>query len=422
MREKIVSGSVRPEAATVAALLLSALLVPGMLLAQSSSGNTPPPTDSNSTQLFGTNVDLEGSSVDKGSTLGLAAPPQEQTPATAAAGTQQPRGEIAFSPIPMVNPSIGNGGGAALLYSRRLGANNMSPPSTFAVGGFATGRGSWGLGLGARLYLSNDRFRILAGGGGGEFNYNFFGVGADSGQAGVSIPLSQQSRAFLIEPKMRIFPHWYVGPRYHLITNDIGLGSHKLNPETLPIPLPSDLKFRTAALGVRVQRDTSDSAFYPRKGSLIDLTADFFGPAFGADRDYKNLTVSYDKYLSMGPKNVFAVHGSVCMVSDEAPFFDVCELGQSKDLRGYQVGQFRDDRMLVGQGEYRRELFWRLGAVAFAGAGAVGKTFGDMGSAEPGGGLGIRFVLAKRNHINLRADYAWGDGSHATYVSLGEAF
>jgi hypothetical protein len=31
-------------------------------------------------------------------------------------------------------------------------------------------------------------------------------------------------------------------------------------------------------------------------------------------------------------------------------------------------------------------------------------------------------VLAKRNHINLRADYAWGDNSRVAYVSLGEAF
>jgi len=52
----------------------------------------------------------------------------------------------------------------------------------------------------------------------------------------------------------------------------------------------------------------------------------------------------------------------------------------------------------------------------------VGKDFGDMGSAEPGGGFGLRFLLAKKNHINLRADFAWGNSSRAAYVSLGEAF
>src|SRR6202012_89495 len=117
-----------------------------------------------------------------------------------------------------------------------------SPPSSFGTAGFGTGRGSWGLGFGARLYLKRDRYRILAGGGGGEFNYNFFGVGSDAGEAGISIPLSQRSRAFLIEPKMRIYGPWYLGPRYHLITNHVSLGSSKLDPSNLPIPLPSDLK------------------------------------------------------------------------------------------------------------------------------------------------------------------------------------
>lgn len=93
----------------------------------------------------------------------------------------------------------------------------------------------------------------------------------------------------------------------------------------------------------------------------------------------------------------------MCVASEKAPFFDLCLLGLSSDLRGYQIGQYRDNRMLVGQAEYRRELFWRLGAVAFAGAGAVGSSFTSFGNAEPGGGLGLRFVLAKRNHINLRA-------------------
>ncbi len=110
------------------------------------------------------------------------------------------------------------------------------------------------------------------------------------------------------------------------------------------------------------------------------------------------------------------------MVTNQGPFWDICELGMTKDIRGYQIGQFRDNRMVVGQAEYRRELFWRLGAVAFAGAGAVGKTFSQFGNTEPGGGFGLRVILAKQNHINLRVDYAWGDSSHATYVSLGEAF
>lgn len=379
----------------------------------------PPESDKKPPVLFGTNVNLESSPSTKGVQLGLGAHQQDKT-----AKKKKKHGELAFAPIPLVNPSIGNGGGIGVLYAVHLGGDESSTPSTFGLGGFGTGRGSWGAALGAQLHLKDDKYRITVGGGGGEFNYNYFGTGASAGSAGVSIPLSQQSRAFLIEPKIRFLRYWYAGPRYHLITNNVSLNSTKYDFSNLPIPLPSGLNLKTAAFGGRLQRDTSDSPFYPTKGSIFDVLGDLYGSAVGGQRTYQNLTLGYNKYFPFGKKNVLAVRASACMVTNQAPFYDLCELGLSQDLRGYQVGQFRDNRMLVGQAEYRRDLFWRLGAVAFAGAGAVAHDWGGFSDtpAEPGGGLGLRFVLAKRNHINLRADYAWGDRSKATYISIGEAF
>lgn len=279
--------------------------------------------------------------------------------------------------------------------------------------------------LGARCQAEpkNDRYRITVGGGGGKFNYSYFGTCNTAGNVGLSIPLSQRSKAFLLEPKIRVFGDWYLGPRYHIVSNDVSLNNPRINPAQLPV-LPSDLKLRTAAVGVRTLRDSSDNPFYPKGGSIFETLVDFYGSAVGGQKTYQNVTVSYDKYLGVGNKNIFVIHGSICLVTEEAPFYDICELGRSKDLRGYPLGRYRDNRMIVGQAEYRRELFRRLGVVAFAGAGAVAHTWSDFGNsnAQPGGGLRLRFVLARRNHISLRADYAWGNGSRATYISLGEAF
>jgi hypothetical protein len=398
-------------------LFFVAFLFAAVDLARTQDANPAqaPSTAGKNPILFGTNADLQDSGKGKGSDVGVvdAAPDKE--------AKKKKNGEFAVAPIPMVNPSIGNGGGAAVLYARKFGDNPKVPASTFGAAGFYTENGSWLLGGGVRLYLDNDRYRITGAAGGGQFNYNFFGIGSDAGQAATSIPLAQRSRAFLIEPKIRIFPYTYIGPRYHYINNHTSLNGD-IDPSTLPIPLPSDLKFDTAALGIRSQRDTSDNPFYATVGSVIDLTMDFFGPAVGGDRTYQNGVLFFNKYFLAAKKNVFALHASGCTASSDTPFFDVCQLGFPKDLRGYQIGQYRDDRMIVGQAEYRRELPWRLGAAAFAGAGSVGKTFGSMGSPEPGGGFGLRFLLAKQNHINLRFDYAWGDNSHAFYVSLGEAF
>jgi len=393
--------------------LFATLFAAGHGILAQSTANTQSNTSGSSPVLFGTNTDLQDARSSGGSELGNVADDKSR------------KGEFAAAPIPLINPSIGNGGGVGVMYARHLGSKtDTSPNSVLGAGGFMTATGSWAIGMGAKLYLKNDRYRILLAGGGGKFNYNYFGTGNAAGDAGLSIPLSQRSQAFLIEPKVRFFRDWYVGPRYHVIQNDVSINNPNIDPKNLPVPLPEDLTLRTAALGFRVQRDSSDSTFYPRSGSIFDTLADFFGPAVGGQKVYQNLTISYNKYLSFGKKNVLATRGSMCLATENAPFYDVCLLGQAKDLRGYPVGQYRDNRMLVGQMEFRRELFWRVGAVAFAGAGAVAHNWSDFSKSEaqPGGGFGIRLVLAKRNHINLRADFAWGNNSKASYVSLGEAF
>lgn len=400
-------------------LVLTLFLFARLLSAQNATPATSPRSESDSTPiLFGTNVDIDQGTKSKGTSLGLGAYDSKKKDPK----KKKHHGEFAIAPIPLVNPSIGNGGGLGVIYAVRLDGSPESPPSALGAAGFITATGSWSAGAGGQIHLRNDKYRILIGAGGGKFNYNFFGIGANSGSK--SIPLSQTSKAFLLEPKIRVYRDWYVGPRYHIIGSTAGLNSTTLDPNNLPVPLRSTINLRTAALGIRLQRDSSDSSFYPTKGSLFDVLADFYAPQLGGTRTYQNLTLAYNKYLPLGEKNVFAIHASSCMVTDGAPFYDVCELGLSKDLRGYQVGQFRDDRMLVGQMEFPRDLFWRIGATAFAGAGAVAHDWGGFGNskAEPGGGFGLRFILAKRNHINLRADYAWGDSSHAAYVSLGEAF
>jgi hemolysin activation/secretion protein len=96
-----------------------------------------------------------------------------------------------------------------------------------------------------------------------------------------------------------------------------------------------------------------------------------------------------------------------------------------EDLRGYRLGAFQDERLLAAQVEYRLELFWRFGVVGFLGVGQVAPAFDEFKKSNwlPGAGFGIRILIAKENHVNLRIDFAWGrDGNSATYVNGAEAF
>jgi outer membrane protein assembly factor BamA len=74
------------------------------------------------------------------------------------------------------------------------------------------------------------------------------------------------------------------------------LNEDKLKGQGLAVPLPAGLDLTTAALGLRVTRDTTDSPFYPRRGSVVDITLDFFDAAFGAQLSYQNVNVAFNKY------------------------------------------------------------------------------------------------------------------------------
>jgi hypothetical protein len=110
--------------------------------------------------------------------------------------------------------------------------------------------------------------------------------------------------------------------------------------------------------------------------------------------------------------------------SGDAPFFGLCALGKSEDIRGYEVGRYLDRNFLATQAEYRLQLPRRFGLVAFGGLGEVAESFGRFNARNlrPSFGAGMRFMLASRSKINLRFDYAVGRDSSAWYVGLMEAF
>lgn len=260
-------------------------------------------------------------------------------------------------------------------------------------------------------------------------NYDFYGVGHDGGEGDPFLPISQSGSLFLVEPKVRVFEHVFVGPRYRRLYTTVEIDLDGLLDESTPglegrpeIP-PRDVEATVASLGLRVQRDSRDSQFYPRAGGFTDATLDFAAPTFGSDREFDSYEIAHQGYHGIGDENVIAYRAAVCAVSGDAPFYGLCKLGNSKDIRGYAVGVYQDRRMAVGQVEYRRELPWRLGLTAFFGLGQVADTFDDFNGEDVlPGGVGVRFTLAEQNHINLRVDYAWGRDSSALYVGLLEAF
>ncbi|HEV7475148.1 MAG TPA: BamA/TamA family outer membrane protein [Pyrinomonadaceae bacterium] len=349
--------------------------------------------------------------------------PAAQQKATAAKTKKPKRGQLIIAPIPISSPAVGSGLVLALGYVFKLNQDDkLSPPSTVGVVGAFTSSGSRGGGIGGRLYFSENKYQttfVLAK---GRANFDFFGIGRIPGHNPISVPLKMGGTVFFGEFLRNVGKDIFIGPRYQRRNLYVRLDGPQ-TPGGFEIP-PIDIQSVSSALGIHVQRDKRDSTFYPTKGSLLDLTGDFFATALGSRRHYQTYKVSYQLYREIAPKQILAYRGMICSANENVPFYDLCWYGTQSNLRGYTAGEFQNRRMFATQAEYRRELKGRFGMVAFGGIGGIARHWNAFRTDEllPAAGAGLRFVLDKKNHINYRIDWAVGRDGHTLSIGVGEAF
>src|SRR5262249_27663888 len=129
------------------------------------------------------------------------APPARKAPALEKKGM-----DFIAAPIPISNPTIGTGLAAVAAIVFPLSKKDqVSPPSTIAVGGFYTDNHSWALGAGGRLYLDEDRWRLMGVFVKGDIHYKISFLDEPSGAGGqLSIPIQQAVNGSITEVLRRV--------------------------------------------------------------------------------------------------------------------------------------------------------------------------------------------------------------------------
>ena len=328
-------------------------------------------------------------------------------------------------PIPILNPTLD--AGLALAVMRLYKQDPNSSASSVGGGGFATSNGSWGGGLFTKNYLKKDSIRVTSALGYADLNLNFYGIGNnDQSSVGLvdRLGINQQGYFAFAQSLWRVFPNFYIGARLRYLSLRSGL---RLSEESLsedPITDILTLDLDSIGPGLKLEWDTRDDAWSPRRGQFLEGSMDTSIESLGSQRNYQKYNLRWSAYWGLGERDVFAINATACAASDEAPFYDICLIGQGKNLRGYEGGRYRDSRMLTAQVEYRKSLPKRLGVVFFGGLGQVASSFGDFNreNIRHSLGLGLRWIASVEHGVRLSVDYAWGDDGHATYFYIGESF
>ncbi len=341
---------------------------------------------------------------------------QTDTSTTNSAETAQ----SGFYPLPVLfyTPETGLAGGVAALYlfRDRLDSRTSSMGANFIY----TAKQQIIAELEGDLYFDHGNYRTEGNLSFKKFPYKFYGIGnATSELAGESYT-SQSFIAFLKIDK-NVGSHFHAGPMFRLES----VAMKEVDPAgTLATGTVTGSGGGTSAgIGFGVNWDSRDNTFATESGSLCQVLALVYRKEFSGDYNYADLRVDARKFFETGEGQVLAVQAAGRAVSGTVPFQAVPTFGGANLVRGYFEGRYRDNISAALQAEYRAHIWWRVGLVAFAGAGQVADKIERLALQRfwCAGGVGLRFLWSPKERVNIRLDYGIGNNSSGLYVTVSEA-
>jgi hypothetical protein len=320
-------------------------------------------------------------------------------------------------PIPVVNPTVGNGLQAVLLYlhpKTSIGPTTLN--ATSGIMGMYTDTRSWFVGGFHDTAWEEDlyRFRILAGS--GEFNLDYYGIGGGSIFADNPVPYNITSDILLTQLLRRIpkTQDWYLGMRYMYSNANISFAFNRFG---LP-PISANMK--TSSLGLMLTYDSRDNSYYPTSGGFAEMYWMSDRKAWGSDFEFNKLHAYYNYYHQLSGKDTLAMRAALVSADGNIPF----HLQPSLNMRGFPNGLYKNDISLSAHIEWRRKFLPRWGFILFYEAGKVADSMHtlDQSKTITSAGGGLRWQVSADNKLNLGVDVGYSNGEHAVYVQVGEKF
>ena len=337
-----------------------------------------------------------------------------------AAEKQDSTKRVNFAAIPFLNYNKTIGfkfGVLAQAYYKVNLADTISPSSSSGIMALYTTNNSYFTTLFQRLYLNEDRWRILAAIGLGNFNYQYWqdfpGIG------GTFIGFSTGANFGFFQVERQVYKNLYAGVSGILTQANT---TYDL-PDFFPDTLKNDAR-NMNNLGYLINFDKREHQVNPYGGYNIEFKNNFYRTWMNSGNNFEKFEFTYNHYYKIiNEKNILATRVKAIIATGDVPFQGQSVVGQD-DIRGYSSGKYRDNQVYAIQAEYRWRFYKKFGMVGFAGIASAVKHFNDIFSSEllPGAGVGLRYMMIEKERINIGLDVAKGKGDWGLYFRIGESF
>jgi hypothetical protein len=333
-----------------------------------------------------------------------------------------------FLPVPIVitEPAVGYGAGAALLFFREsfrerqshvTPGERLTPPDIYLAAFAATENGTRVMGGGGLVTFDQDRWRWRGFVGAPDINLEFYGVGGETGTGERKVAYnidgiisSQQVMRRLGETN-----NWIVGRWIYL---DLDATFDASRPQ--PVLPPATRAVKSSGLGGSLEHDSRDNFFTASGGWKGNLEAMFYSPDWGSDGKYEAYRAQAFGYLPLAQKFVLGGRIDARTSRGDVPFYQLPFV----ELRGVPIARYQDESTAVLDSELRWNATPRWALIGFVGVGrawGTKSTFSEAGIVTAGG-VGFRYLVARRLGLYAGLDLAKGPEDTAVYIQAGSAW
>lgn len=351
-------------------------------------------------------------------TFVMAIPPGMATDSTRADTVHRVSTDIMLLPIIFSSPDTRLAFG--VLPQLVFRTHDSDYPSTLRLDSYYTLNKQYHILLRPSLWLNQNRWNLS-----GKFSFkkwptSFYGIGSQSSDD-YREKFTERSYDFSAEILTRFRKNFYLGGEYSYRYAEID--PFEDEGQLANGDVAGANGYRVSSLGIILRLDSRNNHFFPTKGSYHTISVTGAPEWLGSSDTHVNLRIDLRQYLPLSSSQVIALQGVLESTGGTPPFRMLPSVGST--LRGYSTMRHIDRNLAAFQLEYRVvPLLWRVGFVAFAGAGDV------LGHAKElaidrlkfSAGIGIRILFSESEKVNIRYDYGFGRDSSGDYLDLNESF
>ena len=313
-------------------------------------------------------------------------------------------------------------GGVGIYYFREAGSMAGTRASSIRAGFIYTQRGQIITKIEPQVFLNDEEYYLA-----GDISFfkypdKFFGIGNATPDEAEE-DYTPQILRFRADVQYQMVKHLFAGIRYNLI--DYRILVYQQGKTLEKRTTPGSNGGTLSGLGMVLKWDTRDNVFSPSNGRLFELSTLSFQKPFGSQFTYNVLTVDLRQYYNVLDHQDIAVQLFGGFSNGNPPFQYMQRLGGEKLMRGYLEGRYLDRNYITLQAEYRVQVWWRFGAVVFAGLGDVAPSVSAfrLDHFKTSKGFGIRYAVSREEKLNIRMDLGFGqNGNAGFYLTAAEAF